>query len=98
VQRKTTQKEPERRSPESQAINDSQAETAGKDICTVAEAAKLNRCSADLIYAAIADGQLQAMRIGRGRKRGRFLIRKSAIAAWLHNREAQTAAEIRARR
>jgi len=95
---KTTQKAPEQHSPDSQAIIGSQAETAGKNLCTVAEAAKLNRCSADLIYAAIADGQLQAMRIGRGRKRGRFLIRASAIGAWLQQRERQTSQELRARR
>lgn len=74
------------------------AAAGANELSSVAETAILLRCSVSQICAAISDGQPHALRIGRGRKRGRFLIRKSAINAWLQKRELQTAAEIRARR
>ena len=65
---------------------------------SVADVAEMFGCSTDLVYAAIAAGELRAARVGRGRKRGRFIIRAEAANEWFSERETRTAAELRARR
>lgn len=67
-------------------------------LLTIREICALAKCSSDLLYRAIAARELPAIRLGRGRKRGRFLVRLSAFEEWLRSREEATARELRNRR
>lgn len=53
------------------------------------EAARLLGLSVDTIDRLIADRELPAARLSRGRKRGRVMIRVDALRAFVLRREAQ---------
>lgn len=84
--------------PAPKKADDAVAAGTPAHLLTVREICEQLRCSSDLVYRAISSGQLAAMRIGRGRKRGRFLVRTDALMNWLLKQELETARELKARR
>lgn len=51
------------------------------------EAAKLVGCSIDTLKRAVDDGELPAFRLGRGRKKPRWFVKRQTLLDWIDRLE-----------
>lgn len=55
------------------------------------DAAKLVGCSFDTLKRAVDDDELAAFRLGRGRKKAKWFVKRTTLLAWIDKLEANGA-------